>query len=78
MKTDNCRCEDCGQMFYSMTAYESHRVGSFTQGRSKHTRRCLSAQEMRTKGMRRSPKGVWNSGQFQRRIEQMGMWPQIA
>jgi|GEM_PF-5228188 len=78
MKTGHCRCEGCGQKFYSMTAYESHRVGSFAQGRSKHTRRCLSAKEMQAKGMQTSSKGVWNSGQFQRRIEQAELWPQIA
>jgi hypothetical protein len=78
MKTGNCRCEACGQMFYSMTAYESHRFGSFAQGRTHHSRRCLTHAEMRAKGMRRSPKGVWNSGQFQRRIEQAELWPMTA
>jgi len=44
----------------------------------KHARRCLMAKEMRAKGMQRSSKRVWNSGQFQRRIEQAELWPQSA
>ena len=58
-----------------MTAFDMHRTGNYGGRGSRH---CISAKEMRAKGMQRSAKGVWNSGQFQRRIEQMEMWPQIA
>jgi hypothetical protein len=77
MKNGNCRCSGCSQAFYSETAFTMHRVDDFGSRDKPSTRRCLSAKEMRAKGMQRSPKGVWNSGQFQWRIEQAELWPQI-
>ncbi len=62
MGDGHCRCEACGARFYSMTAFDMHRTGSYAQGRNHHTRRCLSAKEMRSKGMRPNDRDVWNSG----------------
>jgi hypothetical protein len=75
MGNGNCKCEACGARFYSMTAFDMHCTGSYASGRAKHTRRCLTVKEMRAKGMRPSDKGVWNSGQFQRRVAQLEIWP---
>jgi hypothetical protein len=54
--------------------WSMHRTGSYASGRNQDTRRCVSAKEMRAKGMQRSPKGIWNSGQFARRVEQGELW----
>jgi hypothetical protein len=59
-------------MFYSMTAFDMHRTGSYT---GHHTRRCLSAKEMRAKGMRANNKGVWSTGRFAPSVGQMELWP---
>jgi hypothetical protein len=48
------------------------RVGKYS---SMHTRCCVTSKETRAKGMRPSDKGVWNSGQYQRHMEQMQIWP---
>lgn len=69
MSNGNCRCEPCGLRFYSMTAFDMHRTGSYASGRDKHTRRCLTTAEMRAKGMALSDKNVWNSGQFGARLK---------
>jgi hypothetical protein len=75
LKNGDCRCEACGHRFSGMTAFDMHGTGGYT---GRHSRRRLSSREMRAKGMQRSAKGVWNSGQFQRRVEQLEMWPKIA
>lgn len=72
MKNGDCCCEACGHRFYSMTAFDTHRTGGYT---GHHSRRCLSSREMRAKGVQHSAEGVWNSGQIQRRVEQLEMWP---
>ena len=43
MKNGNCRCEGCRQMFYSMTAFDMHKAGSYT-GRG--SRRCLTQRDV--------------------------------
>jgi hypothetical protein len=58
-----CRCEGCGERFCGLTAFDMHRVGSYAVGRRKPcTRRCLSAVEMRAKGMEQTVRGAWATG----------------
>lgn len=49
MKNGNCRCEGCRQMFYSMTAFDMHKAGSYT-GRTRaaalHKKTCGAARNV--------------------------------
>jgi hypothetical protein len=49
------QCGGCGLMFASVEAFEVHRSGSHVQ----RTRRCLTPQEMRAKGMARNERSAW-------------------
>jgi hypothetical protein len=50
-----------------------HRVGSYGNvvyegknviGHAKHTRYCLSQEEMKKKGMIKNERGIWKTGEF--------------
>lgn len=53
-------CETCRQGFRSLTAFDLHRTGRYAK--RGHTRRCLTTEEMRERGMRQAPNGAWMSG----------------
>jgi hypothetical protein len=65
-------CTACGLVFTSVSSFDMHRVGGFGDpiydrrgrltGYSKPTRRCLTLDEMRTKGMVQTEKGQWSTG----------------
>ncbi|HEX6817064.1 MAG TPA: hypothetical protein VF120_01710 [Ktedonobacterales bacterium] len=58
-----CRCEGCGERFNGMRAFDMHRIGEYGRGRRPSTRRCLSAAEMRARGMAKSDRrGAWMTG----------------
>jgi hypothetical protein len=48
-------CSGCKRTFSSTSAFDLHRIGSFTQ----QQRRCLVPQEMSARGMMRNEKGQW-------------------
>jgi len=50
------RCAHCGELFNSFRAYDLHRTGSFTIGRT-----CLTVEQMTAKGMRKNKQGFWLS-----------------
>lgn len=51
-------CTACHATFSGTTAGDKHREGDYFPD----TRRCLSADEMRAKGMARNGRGVWTNG----------------
>lgn len=54
------RCEACKAHFRSISAFDHHREGEYSgTSRRKHTRHCLSADEMRAKGMAQASNGNW-------------------
>jgi hypothetical protein len=69
-------CGSCKLRFTSNSAFDMHRTGGYGDaiyntrtkraeviGYTKHTRRCLSEEEMNTKGMRKLDDGRWTTGQ---------------
>lgn len=48
-------CPTCGEVFSSIAAFDSHRVGPYLPGR----RRCLTAIEMLAEGMAQDSRGWW-------------------
>lgn len=53
------QCPTCNEYFNSNTAFDKHSSGPFTN------RRCISAQEMRDKGMSLNGSGFWISESWQ-------------
>lgn len=51
-------CTECHQTFTGNTSGDKHRVGPFFPG----GRRCLTADEMRAKGMAQNARGQWTNG----------------
>ena len=49
---------ECHQTFTGNTSGDKHRVGEFAPD----TRRCLTAAEMRAKGMAQNARGQWTNG----------------
>jgi len=58
LRGDRCQCGACGEYFNSTYAFDLHRVGEFRDG----SRRCLSVEEMRERGMVKNKLGFWISG----------------
>lgn len=52
-----CRCATCGERFNSVSVFDRHRVGPWTD-RGAH-RRCLETAEMSGKGWQRNLAGFW-------------------
>ncbi|HLG79143.1 MAG TPA: hypothetical protein VFA09_03125 [Ktedonobacteraceae bacterium] len=50
-------CRACQHTFTSITAFDLHRSGSYERS----TRRCLTEEEMRAKGMTRNGRGWWSA-----------------
>jgi hypothetical protein len=59
IRGDRCRCSGCGELFNSTHAHAKHRVGPFSPINKPDTRRCLTADEMISKGMSRNAVGLW-------------------
>jgi hypothetical protein len=53
-----CLCRGCGQLFNSVTAFDSHRVDDQT-GPAHAARRCLTLAEMRRIGMSLNSAQFW-------------------
>lgn len=72
--TPNCRCgatwtgkrvehcTECHQSFTGTASGDKHRVGKHDVFTGPQRRRCLSVEEMETKGMKRNKHGHWGSG----------------
>jgi len=73
-KTIGYECTGCGEFFNSDAAHRFHRVGGYGEaifstnskgkrgdllGYGSHTRRCLSIEEMKAKGMVKNELGRW-------------------
>jgi hypothetical protein len=61
---DRNQCAGCGEFFNSSAAFDKHRTGAFGSPMGDgtymmHSRRCLSGEEMRTKGMDKNASGYW-------------------
>ena len=55
MKVGNtrCQCADCKEYFNSVAAFDKHRTGKW------EARRCMSVDEMESKGMAKNNDGYW-------------------
>lgn len=49
------KCSGCSHDFTSLSAFDKHRVGSFTR----NTRRCMTEAEMLAHGLERRASGKW-------------------
>lgn len=49
------QCSGCSRNFTSMSAFDRHRAGSY----SKNTRRCMTPDEMRARGLEQKASGKW-------------------
>ena len=61
---DRNQCPTCLELFNSGTSFDVHRTGAYgrTDVSGKYippTRRCLSSEEMRARGMSRNARGFW-------------------
>jgi hypothetical protein len=58
-------CSDCGQDFGGVTAFDMHRVGRHDLDYPEHLdgRRCLSEDEIRTRGLVQTAHGRWGQPQ---------------
>lgn len=52
-----CRCASCGERFNSLSTFDRHRIGPWTD-RGAH-RRCLEPEELVRKGWQRNVGGFW-------------------
>lgn len=52
---DRNQCPGCSEYFNSTAAFDKHRTGDH----NKQTRRCLSPDEMTSKGMRKGADSFW-------------------
>jgi hypothetical protein len=60
----HCQCACCREYFNSTVAFDKHRMGEWT------SRRCLTAKEMRAKGMLVSATGWWLTSAWKQAIPQ--------
>lgn len=66
-------CTACNEIFKSVAGFDKHRIGSFGEaiykpgdtvrknpiGRTKHSRHCMTIEEMLAAGMSRNAQGWW-------------------
>ena len=67
-----CLCRTCGKKFNSTAAFDKHRSGSISE------RRCLTAREMRARGMALNSRGYWVTSKRPTPIDAvsgLSMWP---
>lgn len=55
-------CTVCHESFTGTTAGDRHRVGDHDVWDGPNRRRCLSAEEMITRGLRCNALGLWSTG----------------
>jgi hypothetical protein len=53
LRGDRCQCAACGALFNSTRAFDMHRVGKGAD------RSCLTAEQMRNRGMAINTPGFW-------------------
>ena len=51
--TNFCKCSACGAYFYSVKAFDTHRVGPYVD------RRCMTDAEMPNAALSLTEKGYW-------------------
>lgn len=56
-------CPECHQTFTGTTSGDMHRTGRHDTSTGPNRRRCLSIEEMETKGMTTNARGHWTTGQ---------------
>jgi len=49
-----CQCAACGKYFSRVSVFDKHRTGDYGKDR-----RCMTTEQMETKGMRLTESGVW-------------------
>ena len=60
VRGDRNQCAGCKQLFNSTAAFDKHRSGPFgTPESTSANRRCMTADEMGTKGMAVNAAGYW-------------------
>ena len=62
LRGDHCRCSGCNELFNSTAAHAKHRVGPYAPINNTSTRKCLTPEQMRAKGMVRNAGGWWTTG----------------
>lgn len=55
-------CTVCHETFSGTTAGDRHRTGDHAVFVGPDRRRCLTADEMRDKGLEQNTKGIWTNG----------------
>lgn len=55
-------CTECHETFTGTSSGDKHRVGDHAIFTGPTRRRCLSADEMRDKGMAQNKRGQWTNG----------------
>lgn len=50
-----CLCRGCGELFNSLKPFDRHRIGGLLG------RRCLTPEEMRSRGMSLNHRGFWRT-----------------
>lgn len=55
-------CTECHQTFTGTSAGDRHRIGDHAVVAGPTRRRCLTGDEMRSKGMTQNARGVWTNG----------------
>lgn len=62
LTTVRCRCVACGEFFNSVTSFDRHRTGTYSLhpfAETSEGRRCLSSNEMLSRGMSINSTGFW-------------------
>lgn len=60
--TGHCLCGECGEYFNSVSAFDKHRTGNYSDG----TRRCLTQAELTAKGWAHNARGLWITSVYAR------------
>lgn len=55
-------CTACHATFTGTTAGDRHRTGDHNESTGPNRRRCLTAEEMRERGMAQNDRGQWTNG----------------
>jgi hypothetical protein len=64
-----CRCQSCGELFNSVSVFDRHRVGPWTDRGA--ARRCLTVAEMEARGWLRRVAGFWIERTFRNAHERL-------
>jgi hypothetical protein len=63
--TGHCLCGACGEYFNSVSAFDKHRTGEYSDG----SRRCLTPTELTAKGWLHNARGLWITSAYTGRTE---------